>query len=436
MLSPERCDMGEPLKVALLALNAPGYQSLALGYLRAFAEADQRLAGRVAFQTLDLSADDDPWWVAYRVIALEPDVLGVSMMCWSAVAAFDVCRIVKAALPGMVIIVGGPEVGPIAEDVLARHAEIDAVVRGEGEETFADVLDLARRGKPLARVDGVTAREASGAPHSAPDRALIADLDSIPSPYLTGALQPREGSAYIEGYRGCPHRCAYCFEGKGYGRLRSFSHERVEAEIAHLVGECGVRSFSFIDPVFNLTSERLEWLSDVLAPYAEGGLRLHTVEVDIECIDDDSAAMMKHAGVVSVETGPQSVGAIALDACHRGFDRERFVAGVAALKRQGISVECDLIVGLPGDTADDFFAGIEFCISLDPGKVQTSTLHVLPGTELYQRAREYGLKFDPEPPHEIVSTPEIAFSDLRRAEARSVYLTRQYAARLKGVWDA
>lgn len=428
--------MGESLKVALLALNAPGYQSLALGYLRAFAEADGRLAGHVAFQTLDLTSDDDAWWVAYRIIALEPDVLGVSMMCWSAATAFDVCRIVKAALPNTVVIVGGPEVGPIAEDVVARHAEVDAVVRGEGEETFAAVLDLLRRGKPLTRAEGVTSRTAAGAPYSAPDRALIADLDSIPSPYLTGVLQPREGSAYIEGYRGCPHRCAYCFEGKGYGRLRSFSHERVEAEIAYLVGECGVHSFSFVDPVFNLTSERLEWLSDALAPYAADGLRLHTVEVDIERIDDDGAAMMKRAGVVSVETGPQSVGAIALDACHRGFDRERFVAGVTALKLQGISVECDLIVGLPGDTAQDFFDGLDFCVALDPGKVQTSTLHVLPGTELFQRAGEYGLKFDSQPPHEIVSTPEIGFNDLRRAEARSVYVTRQYAARLKGVKDA
>jgi radical SAM superfamily enzyme YgiQ (UPF0313 family) len=424
--------MGDVLKVALLALNAPGYQSLALGYLRSFAEADSRLSGRVAFQSLDLTSDDDPWWIAYRLAALEPDVLGVSMLCWSARKAYDVCRIVKQALPGSVIVLGGPEVGPIAEQVLVQHPEVDAIVRGEGEETFADLLDLIRRGKPLTRADGVTARDASGGPRSAPDRALIADLDRIPSPYLSGVLQPREATAYIEGYRGCPHRCAYCFEGKGYARVRTFSKERVEAEIAYLAGECGVRSFSFVDPVFNLTGERLEWLCAVLEPYAARGLVLHTVEVDIERIDDDAANLLKRAGVVSVETGPQSIGQAALDACHRGLDRERFARGVSALKARGISVECDLIVGLPLDMAADFFGGIEWCLSLDPGKLQTSTLHVLPGTELYALAAEYGLRFDPEPPHEIVSTPALSFNDLRRAEARSVYLTRQYAARRKG----
>ncbi len=424
--------MTEPLKVVLLALNAPGYQSLALAYLRAYAEADQRLRGRAAFQTLDLESDHDPWWVAYRVIGMRPDVLAASVLCWNARGVYDVCRIVKQALPDVRVVLGGPEVGPIAEQVLDEHPYVDAVVRGEGEDTFAEVLDLLRRDKPLTRAEGVTARDRDGAPRSAPDRTLIAELDRIPSPYLTGALRPKEGRSYIEGYRGCPHRCAYCFEGKGYGRIRSFSAERVEAEIRHLAEECGVRSFSFIDPVFNLTSERLSWLAATLEPYAQRGLTLHTVEVDIERIDEAAAAQLRRAGVVSVETGPQSVGRAALETCRRAFDPTRFARGVAALKSVGISVECDIIAGLPGDTFEDFFGGIEFCLSLDPGVIQTSTLHVLPGTELWMRAEELGLRYDALPPHEVIETPTMSFADLRRAEARSVHLARTYAARLTG----
>lgn len=424
--------MTPPLKVVLLALNSPGYQSLALGYLRAYAQADSRLLGRVGFQTLDLTAGDDPWWVAYRVIALEPDVLGVSVFCWNARAVYDVCRVVKQALPDTRIVLGGPEVGPVAAEVLRSRPEVDAVVRGEGEAAFADVLDLARRGKPFTRAGGVTARDAAGEVMAAPDRPLIADLDAIPSPYLTGILEPREGGAYIETFRGCPHGCGYCFEGKGYGRIRSFGRERVEAEIAYLAGERGVRQFSFVDPVFNLTPGRLEWLSDTLEPYAQRGLALHTIEVDIERMDDEAAALLRRAGVISVETGPQSIGEAALAACHRPFDPARFTEGVEALKRQGISVECDLIAGLPEDTADGFLDGLRFCLDLDPGKIQTSTLHVLPGTDLFARADELGLRFDPQPPHEIVATRDIGFADLRRLEARSVYIARLYGSRIEG----
>ena len=421
--------MTEPLKVALLALNTPGYQSLALGYLRSYAAADGRLKGRVAFQTLDLTTDDEPWWVVFRLVELGPDVVAISAYCWSARSVFAICRILKAALPHVRIVLGGPEVGPVAAHVLDRHPEVEAVVRGEGEAAFADVVDRARRGKPFTHVDGVTARDSAGTAVAAPDRPLIRELDDIPSPYLTGVLEPREGVAYIETFRGCPHHCAYCFEGKGYTHIRSFGRERVEAEIAFLAVEKGVRSFTFVDSVFNLTADRLAWLTSTLARYAKRGVRLHTVEVDIERIDAAAAAALVRAGVVSVETGPQSTGADALGLCRRRFDPARFSAGVAALKRANITVECDLIAGLPGDTAETFLDGLEFCLTLDPGKVQISTLHLLPGTEFYDRAAEYGLVCDPEPPHEIISTATIGFPDLRRLEARSVYVTRCYSAR-------
>jgi len=416
-------------KVALVGLNSAGYRSLALGYVRAYAQADPRLSGKSGFMTLDLDVNVDPWWVAYRVAALEPDVVGFSVTCWNARSVYDACRLLKRIVPNAFVVVGGPEVAPIAEEVLVDQPSIDAVVRGEGEETFAELLSTLLKGRSPWRVEGVTARR-DGEIVSGSDRALIGDLDAIPSPYLTGVLEPVEGTAYIETYRGCPHRCGYCFEGKGFGRLRSFSKERVQTEIEFLASTAGLRSFSFIDPVFNLTRDRLEWLAGVMDPYARRGVRLHTIEVDIERIGPDEAALLRRAGVASVETGPQSVGEKALALCRRTFDRDRFVAGVEALRAEGISVECDLIIGLPGDTAADVLEGMRFVADLDPGMLQMSTLHVLPGTDLWQRSGEVGLAFDPAPPHEVISTGEIDFADLRRLEVMGNAVMDHYRARL------
>jgi coproporphyrinogen III oxidase-like Fe-S oxidoreductase len=212
--------------------------------------------------------------------------------------------------------------------------------------------------------------------------------------------------------------------------LRHFSMRRIAAEVELVASTPGVRSFSFIDPVFNLTAERLTALSDVLAPYAARGVTLHTVEVDIERIDDRAAADLARAGVVSVETGPQTTGAAALEACRRTFDRARFSDGVRALRRAGIRVECDLIVGLPGDDVYDHLGALRFVLGLDPGVIQTSTLHVLPGTELWGRAQELGIAFDPEPPHEVVATAQASYRDLRRAEVFGAALGSLYRAHL------
>jgi len=418
------------MSVALVGMSWPGYRSLALAYVRAYAAADERLAGRVGFATIESDSQADPWWIAYRVLAMEPDVVGFSVTCYNARAVYEAASIIALARPATRVILGGPEVTSIAEEVLAANPAVTAVVRGEGEITFTELLVALLGDRPLWPVEGVTSRKQDGSVVSGPDRPLIADLDSIPSPYLTGILEPLDGAAYIETYRGCPHACAYCYEGKGYGRLRSFSRERVASEVALFAQSPSVRSMSFIDPVFNLTTDRLTWLAELLEPYAARGLRLHTIEVDIERVDADSAALLARAGVASVETGPQTIGEKALAHCRRGFNRERFIAGVEACKNAGISVECDLIVGLPGDTGDDFMAALEFVLACDPGKIQFSTLHVLPGTELWEHAEELGLVFNPAPPHEIIATRDMNFGSLRRAEIFGSALTRVYAARI------
>lgn len=420
--------MTDFLKVALVAFNRPGYQSLALGYIRAFAEQYRALQGRAAFQTLDLDTDVDPAWAAYRILDLAPDVVGLSVSCWCARQAYEVARIVALARPETRIVLGGPEVTPIAEDVLRATPGVCAVVRGEGEETFAQLLEAIGDGRPAWHVAGVTAWRDDEV-FAAPDRKLL-ELDRLPSPYLTGTLQPTETSAYLETFRGCPHRCGYCFEGKGSRGIRQFSRERVLAEIEAVASAPGVRAFSFIDPVFNLTPDRLDWLTEALAPYAARGMRLHTIEVDIERIDVPAAEKLRRAGVVSVETGPQTVGAKALETCKRPFDRERFVAGVRALRNVGISVECDLIIGLPGDTASDVLDGLDFLLQVDPGRIQASTLHVLPGTDLWYRAEELGLRFEAEPPHVLVASADMSFQQLRRAEVLALATQTEYDARI------
>ncbi len=417
------------VRVAFVDVSSPGYRSLALGYVRAYAQADPRL-GEVAFTTLELDTTVDAWWIAYRVLALEPDVVGFSVVCWNARTVYEAARVIAAARPGVRIVLGGPEVGPIAEEVLAENPAVSAIVRGEGEATFADLVAAYLKGHDGSRVEGVTVRREDGRIVSAPDRRPIEDLDTIPSPYLTGVLVPREGTAYIEGYRGCPHRCGYCYEGKGSTRVRRFSDERIAAEVAVIAGAPGVSAFSFIDPVFNLTPERLRWLSDVLAPYAARGTRLHTIEVDIERVGAEEAALLARAGVVSVETGPQTVGVAALDTCRRALDREAFRAGIDACRDAGLSVECDLIVGLPGDTFDDVLDGVRFVLDCDPGVMQLSTLHVLPGTDLWERAAQLALAFDPVPPHEVISTAQLGFSDLRRLEVLGNAAAALYRARL------
>ncbi len=420
---------GERLVVALVGVSSPGYRSLANAYLREAVKTDARLP-EVWVATPEFPTTADPWWIAYQLLELDPapDVFGFSVVCWNARTVYEAARVLKQARPECFIVVGGPEVGPIAEQVLAEQPGLDAVVSGEGEFALPDLLYSLVRGGDPGSVPGVTARDGDRIVRG-PERPAIESLDELHSPFSVGG-HATDGSAYLETYRGCPHRCAYCFEGKGETRIRSYSWQRIAADIESVASTSGMRSFSFIDPVFNLSTDRLERLAELMAPWVARGVRLHTIEVDIERVDDAQAALLARAGVVSVETGPQSVGKAALSTCARSFDAEKFRAGVEACRRRGISVECDLIIGLPGDTAQDVLDGMDFAIGLDPGKVQLSTLHVLPGTDLWARAHELGLRFDPQPPHEVIATAQVPFGELRRLEVLGNAATAIYRARL------
>ncbi len=415
------------MKVALVGVSSVGYHSLALGYLRAYAQSVPSLEGKALFQTLELDVSVDPWWIAYRIAALDPDVVGFSVTCWNAGHVYDACRVLKQARPDAFIVLGGPEVGPIAAEVIEAQPAVDAVVSGEGEITFSEILLALAQGHEVTGVPGVTTRS-GGTVVRGEDRPLIEDLDEIPSPYLSGVMQPTNGYSYLETYRGCPCRCAYCFEGKGYGGVRKRSYEKVAEEIEFVATAPGVASFSFIDPVFNLNARHLSRLCEILEPYARRGTRLHTIEVNVEKIGPAEAAALVRAGVESVETGPQTTGKAALRICNRSFDEAKFAAGVRALQSAGIRVECDLIMGLPGDTVDTVLDSLRFVLSLGQWKVQVSTLHVLPGTEFWASAENLGLRFNSEPPHEVIQTSSIAFADLRRLEEMAAAAARAHLA--------
>ena len=408
--------------IAFIGINQPGYKTVANAYLREAVKADVRLP-EVWAQTIDFSVDQDTWWMLYQLLALDPqpDFISFSVYCWNAAQVFELTRMLHQVWPEVKLIMGGPEVGPQALEVLEEHPELYAVIAGEGEKSVpALLLSYAREGEPFG-IAGVACHTSDG-PRITPEEP-IENLDAIPSPYTTEHPPALDGAAYLETFRGCPHQCAYCFEAKGSTRIRSFSWSRVEEDVARVASTPGLKSFTFIDSVFNLTLPRLKKIAEIMDPWVCKGIRLHTIEVDIEAIDDEQALLLKKCGVVSVETGPQTTNDRALNACRRSLDKQKFLAGVKACRSQGIRVEADLIIGLPDDTVSDVLDSMEFAVHSGADKVQMSTLHVLPGTPLWDNADELGLVYDTNAPHEIIETRDISYRDLRKLEVFGVALS-------------
>ena len=138
--------MNRKLRVLLVQLPVPNNPSLntplAAGYLKAYAYA-QGLIDAAEIELLPRLLTDyaGDALLVDEIAARQPDVLGVSLYTWNSERSLDSIRRVKERLPGLRVVVGGPEVQKDNLWVL-QHPAIDVSVIGEGEQTFVDLLWL------------------------------------------------------------------------------------------------------------------------------------------------------------------------------------------------------------------------------------------------------------------------------------------------------
>lgn len=139
---------------------------------------------------------EDPDTVVERMGSV--DVLGLSCYTWNWQISNALAKRTKEVNPNCLIVMGGPHVPTRDERFFEKHPYVDVVIHAEGELAFAEVL--------LKHENGQTLR---GFLHG----ERVANLDSLPSPYLDGTfdelLEDRrwEWQVTQEFNRGCPFSC-------------------------------------------------------------------------------------------------------------------------------------------------------------------------------------------------------------------------------------
>ena len=414
-------------RILLISFNAADHDSLALGYIKAFALKDPTVSRRTQIEILSFSNEQgDVRQALYFATEFRPHLIGFSCYCWSMGNILELARSVKQIMPEVPLVAGGPEVGPLADQSLAENPALDVVVHDEGEAVFLDLIRHYFAGKGrLEDIAGISFRRGQEVVRNA-DRPPIKNLDEIASPYLTGVLTLRPGVTYLQTFRGCPFRCGFCYEGGRHKELRFFSYERVKAEVDLIMGDPSIRSFHFVDSVFNLNPKHLRRLAAILGDANRYNTRLRTIEIVTELVNEETVKYLTQAGVQSVETGPQTANAITQKLIGRYFDPEKFSRGVRLVREAGIEVWCDLIIGLPGDNFFRCVFSLFYTMALNPARIVISILHVLPGTLLFEHAERFGLAFDPEPPHYVLGSDSFPFEEIYVAALFSSSTAKEY----------
>ena len=388
-----------------------GYSMPPLGPLHLGAAARER-GHRVRFLDLALevrrgglpSDDSLVEACAERILAEDPQVLGLGAMISSMPMALHLAAVVKARAPTLPIILGGQGPETVEERVIARHPAIDAVAVGEAEQTFVEWLD-ALQGRSASShatgngashatdngestvVDGDTLLARSGAcdvpglvvrrdgvPHRTPDRAPVADLDDVPSPAWDLAESPRsyaqaagsnESLFPIDLGRGCTFTCSFCTTPVFWGRsARQLSARRAADEFDRLAGLDGLDCAYVTHDLFTVDRERVLAICD--EKLARGNTLAWECRTRLDLVDAELLTRLREAGCRRILYGVESDSRAVLGRVDKG-GRSATMDTRAALRmasEAGMASILGLMCGVPGEQPEDVEANLQLAAEM------------------------------------------------------------------------
>jgi len=379
---------------------------LASGYLKATVLADDLLATKFDVSIRNFRGKVTLSSMAYQLFSERvPDVLAFSVFGWSYRAFGALAATFKQLNPGGWVIFGGTHVANQAQRTFAMFPEVDVVVNGEGELVFRDLLHAYLDGPEddtLAAINGISFRDAGGTLHNTPDRDRIANLDDIPSPFLTNAIemtdergQFRYDVALMETNRGCPYKCAFCYWGGAVGqKVRAFSRERLRAELEYFA-KLRVHTIVVCDANFGLLPGDLKFVDDLIEVRDQYGFPR---ALETSWAKNKSATFyaivkrMKEAGMRSSFTlALQTLDSDTLDLMNRKNMKVNDWEDLAEwLDREGLDCYAELIWGAPGETVESFLAGYDK-LARRVSRIACYPMLLLPNTDYGDRRDVHGI---------------------------------------------
>ena len=370
------------------------FTPLGLGYINAVL----RRAGHEA-RILNCSAWS--WARTARFLNEErPDVFGVSVFTFNRHEAMRLAALARAAGPRCLIVAGGPHATHLAHHLLERYAQIDVIVRGEGEETMLDLVRAHGRGdleRSLPSIPGVTFRAPTGRLIDTDGRPVITDLDMLPHPSADPAtigVDPVTQFEFIITSRGCPASCTFCSSPDFWGRgLRFRSAGNMIEEVRLLREKHGVVYVSVRDDTFTVNKRRvIDFCRGLIEQQID---LLWDCQSRVNAVDEERLAWMRRAGCTHIQYGVESGSPRMLLRLNKGITAEQVRAAAAATRRAGLGLSIYLITGIDEETDDDLESTVRLIGEIRPHDGLVSPLTIYPGTALCEEAKaRFGLTDD------------------------------------------
>lgn len=303
------------------------------------------------------------------------DVVGITATTFTLLDVVDLIVKTKRYSKAKVI-VGGTHPTIYPEETLDLGA--DAVIQGEGEETFPTMI------KKLANLSKMISEQIKP----------IQDLDDLPFPLRQNIN--KYNSVFSNGMattifssRGCPFNCRFCYRPV-MGRIcRYRSAGNVVAEIE----ECyrrGIKDYLFYDDTFTVNKTRAVEICRLLRK-AKLKIRFD-VRSRVDCLDKVLLKELKQAGMFQIHLGVESGVQRILDRMNKGIKLEQVEQAFKLCRTIGIKTLAYIMIGCPDETLEDITTTRQFVKKLNPDYLHATVFTPFPATDFYlEWVERYGV---------------------------------------------
>ncbi|PIE58225.1 MAG: B12-binding domain-containing radical SAM protein [Desulfobulbus propionicus] len=383
-------------EIVLATLNARYiHADIGLRYLYANLRELQHRAVIQEFTITDQLVD-----IAEKILQHAPKIVGLGIYIWNGRQSEKLIRLLKALAPEVLLVAGGPEVShlPLRLD----FSLVDHIICGEGEKSFQQLCraHLCQRNRYPRIIE-----------------AHPPDLDSLVMPY---AFYTDEDIAhriiYAETSRGCPFTCEFCLSAMEK-KVRYFPLDRFLVALETL-WQRGARTFKFIDRTFNLSMHRVAPILDFFLAQEPAYL------VHFEVVPEHFPQALRDKlrqfppGTLQLEVGIQTLNPAVAASINRRLNMHKITDNLQFLEQEtNAHLHVDLIIGLPGESADSFGENLNRLVAMTRAEIQLGVLKKLSGTTIDRHDMIHRMTYLPYPPYEILANDLIDFTlmqDLKR----------------------
>ena len=363
-----------------------------LGLMHLQAAVEGRLGTRC--EIFDPVVDDlDHTEAARQLRRYDLDLVGIHAHTHSLPDVQLTVDAVRRIPPGATVVLGGPHPTMFPEYAIGLRG-VDAIVIGDGEDTFCEMVDALDHGRTLEGIEGVWFRDGQQVVRN-PERGKVRELEAYPWPdrrrvryrdyYVPGTRRPLVTTAITS--RGCPNNCPFCLTYKQQYRVRAI--DDILDEMEHCLS-LGIGEVLFVDDLFTPNSQ---WVLQFCDAIERRRLRFEWgYKTTIRGTTREQIRRSAETGCTKIHFGVESANDEGLDQWGKRCDMDDVRQVFRWCREEGVrSVAYLMLAGPHERSMDEALTNLDRVLTLDADYAVFAVFSPYPGTEAFDDGARKGL---------------------------------------------